>query len=205
MLPNCDAGEDSWESLGLQGVQSIQRKSTINIHWKDWRWSCNPLATWCKEPAHWKRPWCWERLRAGEEKGDRGWDGWIASPTQWTWIWAKYREAWRAVVQGVTKSQTQLSHWTTTKAAAARLCPAWVVRTRVWDGDWTSRVCRACSKQALANLQEALIWPLASNWLLKHPGWAQQVAPFHSRLPSFTPGKVRVMAVTHGGATCKAC
>ena len=43
---------------------------------------------WCAELTHWKRPWCWERLRAGGEGGDRAWDGWMASPTQWTWIWA---------------------------------------------------------------------------------------------------------------------
>ena len=36
------------------------------------------------EPTHWKRPWCWERLKAGGEREDRGWDGWMASPTQWT-------------------------------------------------------------------------------------------------------------------------
>ena len=36
--------------------------------------------------THWKRPWCWERLRAGGEGDDRGWDGWMASPTQWTWV-----------------------------------------------------------------------------------------------------------------------
>ena len=37
-------------------------------------------------PTHWKRSWCWERLRARGEGGDRGWDGWMASPTQWTWV-----------------------------------------------------------------------------------------------------------------------
>ena len=45
------------------------------------------LATWCEELTHWKRPWCWERLKA-EEGCDRGRDGWVASPTQWTWVWA---------------------------------------------------------------------------------------------------------------------
>ena len=47
--------------------QSIQKKLTLNIHWKDWCWSwgSNTLATWCKEPTHWKRSWCWETLRAG--------------------------------------------------------------------------------------------------------------------------------------------
>ena len=45
------------------------------------------LATWCEELTHLKRPWCWERLRAGGEGDDRGWDGWMASPTQRTWVW----------------------------------------------------------------------------------------------------------------------
>ena len=44
------------------------------------------LATWCEELRHWKIPWCWERLKAGDEGIDRGWDSWMASPTQWTWI-----------------------------------------------------------------------------------------------------------------------
>ena len=42
-----------------------------------WSWSSNTLATWCEELTHWKRPWSWERLRAGGEGGDRGWDGWM--------------------------------------------------------------------------------------------------------------------------------
>ena len=46
------------------------------------------LATWCEELTHWKRPWCWERLKAKGEGGCRGRDGWIASSSQWTWIWA---------------------------------------------------------------------------------------------------------------------
>ena len=52
------------------------------------------LATWCKELTHFKRPWCWERLKAGGEGDDRGWDGWIASPTQWTWVWVNSRNWW---------------------------------------------------------------------------------------------------------------
>ena len=42
---------------------------------------------WPSNGTHWKRPWCWERLRAGEGD-DRGWDGWMASTTQWMWVWA---------------------------------------------------------------------------------------------------------------------
>ena len=58
-----------------------------------WSWSSNTLATWCKELTHWKRPWCWERLKAGEGD-DRGWDGWMASSTQWTWVWVN-SGSWR--------------------------------------------------------------------------------------------------------------
>ena len=48
----------------------------------------------CEELTHWKRPWCWERLRAGGEGDDRGWDGWMASSTQWTWVCVDSRSLW---------------------------------------------------------------------------------------------------------------
>ena len=88
----CGVVEDSWESLGLQGdpTSPFWRRSALGFLWKDWCWSWNSniLATWCKELTHLKRPWCWERLKAGGEGDDRGWDGWMASLTQWTWVWA---------------------------------------------------------------------------------------------------------------------
>ena len=68
--------------------------------------------------THWISPWCWERLRAGGEGDDRGWDGWMASPPQRTWVWVdsgswwQDKEAWHAAVHGVTKSRTRLSKWT---------------------------------------------------------------------------------------------
>ena len=64
--------------------QSILKE--ISPEWF-WSWNSNALATWCKELIHLKRPWCWERLKVGEEGDNRGWDGWMASPTQWTWVW----------------------------------------------------------------------------------------------------------------------
>ena len=117
---NCGVWKHSWESLGLQDQTSLcWGKSVLNNHWKDWcwSWSAKSLATWCEELTHWKRPWCWERLKAGEEGDDRERDGWMTSPTQWTWIWASsgswwWREAWRAAVPGVAKSWTWLSNWT---------------------------------------------------------------------------------------------
>ena len=68
----------------------------MGVHWKDWCWSwnSNTLATSCEELTHWKRPWCWEGLGAGGEGDDRGWDGWMASPTQWTWVWVNSRSWW---------------------------------------------------------------------------------------------------------------
>ena len=53
------------------------------------------LVTCCKEPTHWKRSWCLGRFRAKGEGGNRGWDGWMASLTQWTWIWANSRRCER--------------------------------------------------------------------------------------------------------------
>ena len=63
-------------------------EETLNIYWKDWCWSSNTLATWWEELTLEKRPWCWERLKAGGEGDNRGWDGWMASLTQWTGTWS---------------------------------------------------------------------------------------------------------------------
>ena len=98
MLLNCGVGEDSWESLGLQGdpTSPSKRRSVLDVHWKDWCWSwnSNTLATSCEQLTHWKRPWCWERLRAGGEGDNRGWDGWMASLTQWTWVSVNFGSRW---------------------------------------------------------------------------------------------------------------
>ena len=60
------------------------------------------LATWCKELTHLQRPWCWERLKEGRE-GDRGWDGWMASPTPWTWVWVNFGSWWWTGRPGVLR------------------------------------------------------------------------------------------------------
>ena len=97
--------------------QSI-RKSVLNIHWKDWWWSWNfnTLATWYETLTHLKRPWCWERLKAGGEEEDRGWDGWMASPTQWTWVWVNSGSWWWTGRPGVLqsmRSQRVRHNWVT--------------------------------------------------------------------------------------------
>ena len=63
--------------------------------------------------THWKRPWCWERLKAGQEEDDRGWDGWMASLTQWTWVWVNSGSWWWTERPGMLQSMgTCLSNWT---------------------------------------------------------------------------------------------
>ena len=94
--------------LDCKEIQPVnpKRKSVLNIHWKDWHWSwnSNTSATWCKELTHWKRPWCWDRLKAGGEGDNRGWDGWMASPTRWTWVWVSSRSWWWTGKPGVLQS-----------------------------------------------------------------------------------------------------
>ena len=117
MLLTCGVGEDSWESLGQQGdpTSPSSRRSVLGVHWKDWCWSwnSNTLATWCKELTHLKRLWCWERLRAGGEGDDRGWDGWMASRT---WVWVNSGSWWwtgRPGVLRLTGSQRVRHDWAT--------------------------------------------------------------------------------------------
>ena len=95
-------GDHSWVFIGRNDAKS---------------WNSNTLATWCRELTHLKRPWCWERLRAGGEGDDRGWDGWMASPTQWTWVCVDSRSWWRTRRPGMllfmgSQRVTRLSNWT---------------------------------------------------------------------------------------------
>ena len=106
MLFNCGVGEDSWESLGLQGdPTSPFWRSALGFLWKEWCWSwnSNSLATSCEELTHWKRLWCWEGLGAGGEGDDRGWDGWMASLTRWMWVWVNSRSWWWTGRPGVLR------------------------------------------------------------------------------------------------------
>ena len=94
--------------------QSILKKINPEYHWKDWCWSWNSKTwvTWCKELTHLKRPLCWERLRAGGEGDDGGWDGWMASLTRWTWVWVGSRSWLWACCNPWVCSLTWLTDWT---------------------------------------------------------------------------------------------
>ena len=121
MLLNCDIGEDSWESLGIQGdpTSPSQRRSVLNIHWKDWCWSwnSNTLAMWWEEVTHLKRPWCWKRLRQGEKGMTEDemvrWHHWLNGDEFGKTLGVDYGQG-GLVCCGlwVTKSRTRLSNWT---------------------------------------------------------------------------------------------
>ena len=112
MLLNCGAGEDSWEPVHSKGDQPWvffgrnDAKAQTPVLW----------------PPHAKswligKDWCWKGLGAGGKGDNRGWDGWMASPTRWTCLselreMVTDREAWHAAIHGVTKSQTRPSDWT---------------------------------------------------------------------------------------------
>ena len=77
------------------------------------------LAAYSEKRTHLKRPWCWKRLKAGGEGDDRGRDGWMASRTQWRWVWVNSGRWWWTgrpgmlrLIHGVAKSRTRLSNWT---------------------------------------------------------------------------------------------
>ena len=86
---------DMWDSF-----TSKMMKIFIFVLYTYWCWSgnSNTLVTWCKGLTHWKRSWCWERLRAGGEGDDRVW---MASPTQWTWVWVDSGSWWWTGSPGV--------------------------------------------------------------------------------------------------------
>ena len=91
---------DSWSLIKLMSIKSVMPSIS------------------CEELTHWKTLWCWEGLGTGGEGDDWGWDGWMASLTRWTLSLSELRElvmdreAWRAAIHGVAKSQTRLSDWT---------------------------------------------------------------------------------------------
>ena len=95
-----------WKRL-LRVLWTARRsnQSVLNIHCKDWCWSCifgqyfGHLMR--RTDSLEKTLWCWERLKAGREGDDRGCNGWMASLTQWTWVWASSRRWWRTGKPGM--------------------------------------------------------------------------------------------------------
>ena len=85
------------------------------------------LATSCEELTHWKRLWIWEGFGAGGKGDDRGCDGWIASPTQWMWVWVNSGSWWWTARPGVLHfmgckelDMTERLNWTELKLSSGK-------------------------------------------------------------------------------------
>ena len=107
MLLNCGAEEDSWESLGLQGDQTNQSKGNqpwIFIGRTNAEAETPTLRPPDAKSWHFRNDGCWERLKAGGKGNNRGWDGWMASLTQWTWVWVNSGSWWWTGRPGVLQS-----------------------------------------------------------------------------------------------------
>ena len=130
----------------IQPVHPKGNKPEYSLEGLMLKQNSNTLATWWEELTHWKRPWCWERLKVGREGDDRGWDGWMASPTQWTWIWASSRRCWRTGKPGVLQpmgSQGVGHDWVTEQLDMFKVnpyitrhtCPSWFpnLHPSVWS------------------------------------------------------------------------
>ena len=98
-----DRGWDGWMALPTQWTW-------VWVNSRTWSWTGRPgmlQSMGSQRVRHdWATElnWCWERLKAGEEGDDRGWDGWMASPTQWTWVWVNSRTWWWTGRPGVLQS-----------------------------------------------------------------------------------------------------
>ena len=165
MLLNCGVGEDSWESFGLQGdpTSLFWRRSTLGFLWKEWCWSWNSstLATSCEELTHWKRLWCWEGLGAGREGDDRGWGGWMASRTRWTWVWVNSGSWWWTGRPGVLRFM-----------GSQRVGHDWMTElnwTEVADPDNLRLKRRICHLCFLALIDTPSLGP--RQWWLYEPNW----------------------------------
>ena len=96
--------ESPLDSKEIQPVHPKENQSWIFIGRTGTEAETPILATWCEKPTHLKRPWCWERLKVGGEGDDRGWDVWMASPMQLTWVWVGSRSWWWTGKLGMLQS-----------------------------------------------------------------------------------------------------
>ena len=174
--------EKTWVPWTARKSNQSIRKSVLNVHWKDWcwSWSSNSLATCYEEPTHWKRPWCWERLKAGGERDNKIWDGWMASPIQWTWVWVNSGRYWRTRKPGVLQfmgSKRAEHDWVT---EWQRLSLQYILQLHVFGSiRWVNQrkhptlffLCFSFSKllNTSPNLMESTDWFVISQ--VKPPTW----------------------------------
>ena len=138
-------------SLDIKEIKPVNPKgnqSWIFIGRIDAEAETPTLATWCEELSYLKRPWCWERLKAGGEGDHRGWDGRMASLTQWTWVWVNFGSWWWTGRPGMLQSMgfqrfrrdwaTELNwtDWLSPVTQKVKNLPAvWETRFDPWVGE----------------------------------------------------------------------
>ena len=108
------------------------------------------LATWCQELTHLKRPWCWERSRAGGDGDDRGWDGWMASLPRWTWVWVGSGSWWWTGRPGVLRFMgservehdlvTDLTDWCSISQYPVSITNKWLSSNLAGESHWSNTV-----------------------------------------------------------------
>ena len=105
-----------YEGYSISSKGFLPTVVDIRIIWIKFSLSVHFSSPWCKELIHLKRPWCWEKLRAGGKGDNRGWDGWMASPTRWRWVWVNSRNWWwtgrPSVLQSVGSQSRTWLNWT---------------------------------------------------------------------------------------------
>ena len=139
-----------WCWRRLLRVPWIARKSVLNIHWKYWWWSWNSniLPTWWQRTNSLEKTLMWERLKAGGEGADRGWDGWMASLTQWTWVWVSSGSWWWIERPGVLWSMgsQRVGHDWATKLTNClwSISLSWKISSQFQDGEREVSVSQSC-------------------------------------------------------------
>ena len=118
MLFNCGVGEDSWESLDYKEIQPVHSKDQSWVFFGRTDAKAETPVLWPPHAKSWLigKDWCWEGLGAGGKGDDREWDGWMASPTGWTWVWVNSGSWWWTGRPGVLQfmgSQRVEQDWAT--------------------------------------------------------------------------------------------
>ena len=108
ILLNCGVGEDSGENLldcrDIQPFLPKGNQSWISLEGLMLKLKLQYLHHLSEELTHLKRPWFWGRLKVGGEGDNRRWNGWLASPTRWTWVWGSSRSWWWTGRPGMLQS-----------------------------------------------------------------------------------------------------
>ena len=158
--PVCPKGDQSWVFIG-------------RTDWC-WSWNSNSLATWCEELTHLKGLWCWERLRAGGEGDNRGWNGLMASQNQCTWVWVNSRSWWWTGRPGMLQSMglQRVRHdcyWTELNCHRSSKSETHYILYKagnVWEGhmDYERELMSVTTKQRLVQRVQQNQWSREDWW-----------------------------------------